>query len=73
MIFIQMPLKREDVIGLLNGATHEGFTFHYLKQEKMKLYFEVDGDQREAAKTVEKVIKTSTWGSALYYQVSYEE
>lgn len=73
MILIQMPLKREEVITLLNGATYDGYTFHYLKQERMKLYFEVNGNQQQAAKAVDNIIKNSKWGSVLYYHVSYEE
>lgn len=73
MILIQMPLKREEVITLLNGAIYDGYTFHYLKQERMKLYFEVNGNQQHATEIADKVIKNSQWGSALYYHVSYEE
>lgn len=68
-----MPLKREEIICLLNGITYEGHTFCYLKQERMKLYFEVNGNQQQASIIVDNIIKNSKWGSALYYHVSYEE
>lgn len=73
MILIQMPLKREEVITLLNGATYDGYTFHYLKQERMKLYFEVNGNQQHATEIADKVIKNSQWGKALFYHIDYEE
>lgn len=73
MILIQMPLKRDYVIELFNDKTIEGFTFHYIKQERMKLYFEVSGNQKEASELVKKTIQKSELGNALFYHVTYSE
>lgn len=73
MVILQIPLKREYVIELLDGKTFGTQTFHYLKQERMKIYFEVNGNQQQAADIAKKTIKNSELGSALYFNVSYEE
>lgn len=73
MVILQVPLKRDVIIELLNGKTFNDQTFRYVKQERMKIYFEVNGDQKQAAQTAKQVIKGCELGSALYYNVTYEE
>lgn len=73
MVILQVPLKRDYVIQLLNGKTFENQTFTYVKQERMKIYFDVNGNQQQAVDIAKKVIKNSEIGSALYFNVTYEE
>ena len=72
MIIIQCPLKREYIIDLLDQRKEDNQTFIFKKQENMKLYFEVEGDQEKAMKNIKRIIKQSKYGSALYFIVTYE-
>ncbi len=72
MVIIQMPLKREYVIELLNNKTIEDCTFHFIKKERMKLYFEVDIDNQTAAEIAKKTIQNSPLGNALFYNVTIQ-
>jgi hypothetical protein len=69
MIRINAPLKREYIIGLLDQHTIEGITFTFEKQDGMKLYFNHDGEGEVASSVAKKTIKSSEFGSALFFNV----
>lgn len=70
MIIIQIPLKKEFIIDLLDQRKVNDQTFIYKKQDKFNLYFEVNGDQHKAAEIAKQVIKKSKYGSTLYFNVT---
>jgi len=69
MIRINAPLKREFIIGLLDQQIIEQITFKFEKQDGMKLYFTHDGVDEVAASVAKKTIKSSEFGSALFFNV----
>lgn len=73
MIVVHLPLKREYVIQLLNGKTIQGNRFTFVKEERIKLYFEVTGDPEKAVKTIKEEIKNSPYGNILFFNVSIED
>lgn len=71
MIVISMPLQREFVKELLNDKTFEGITYRFVKQEGMKLFFEVTPNSDAAIKVTKNTIKASKYGSSLNFMVDY--
>ena len=66
-----MPLKRDFVIKLLDGKNIEGIDYRFLKQESMKLYFEVSEESERAASVAKAAIKKSELGPALFFMVEH--
>ncbi|MFH5837142.1 hypothetical protein ACHAL6_13860 [Proteiniclasticum sp. C24MP] len=71
MIIINMPLKRDFVKELLDGKNIEGIDYRFLKQENMKLYFEVSEESERAASVAKAAIKKSELGPALFFMVEH--
>jgi len=69
MIIVHAPLKRDYIISLLDQKTFDGIRFIFVRSEKMKLYFEVEGDINDAIKIAKSTIKKSEFGMALYFMV----
>lgn len=69
MIIVHAPLKRDFIIELLNNKRINGIHFQYVRSDKMKLYFQVEGDLNEAVKIAKSTIKSSEFGMALYFMV----
>lgn len=69
MILVNAPLKRDFIKNLIDQQTIEGITFAFEKQEGMKLYFNHDGDKVLAQSIVKKTIKSSEFGTALFFNV----
>ena len=73
MITITIPLKKEFIIALLDQRKEQDQTFKFVRQDKMKLYFEVNGNQQMAVEKAKKIIQSSSLGKALFFNVTYEE
>ena len=71
MIIINMPLKRDFVISLLDGKTIEEIIYKFEKQDNMKLYFSVREESERAASVAKRAIKKSELGPALFFMVEY--
>lgn len=69
MILINAPLKRDFIIELLDQQTLDSITFHFVKRDQMKLYFDHSGSVEEAIATAKKAIKSSEFGQALFFNV----
>lgn len=69
MIVVFAPLQREFIKELLHQKLHDEVTFHFEKQENMKLYFSCDSQSSNAVKVAKKVIKDSKYGSVLHFMV----
>lgn len=57
MIVINMPLKKEYIKELLDGKNIDGIEYHFIKQDKMKMYFDVSEESERAASVAKKTIK----------------
>ncbi|MBS3991967.1 MAG: hypothetical protein KGZ51_07830 [Erysipelothrix sp.] len=69
MILVNAPLKRDYIKGLLDQQTIDGITFVFEKQDGMKMYFNHDGDPTKAQSVIKKTIKSSEFGSVLFFNV----
>lgn len=71
MIKINLPMKQDFVIELLDGKTHDDVTFNFVEKKGMILSFSIgDADKDTAIAVAKKVIKSTEIGSVLYFQVS---
>lgn len=70
MIFLNAPLKQDEIINLLDGYDVDGVTFKFVKKEApMKLLFETNQDDLDAAaKMAKKAVKATDWGAVLFFQ-----
>jgi len=73
MIIINMPLKKEYIKELLDGKNIEGIEYRFIKQDKMKMYFEVSEESERAASVAKAIIKKSELGPALFFMVEHVE
>jgi hypothetical protein len=71
MIVINMPLKKEYVKELLDGKNIEGIEYRFVKQENMKMYFDVSEESERAASVAKAIIKKSELGPALFFMVEH--
>ncbi|MDR1606626.1 MAG: hypothetical protein LBS41_05895 [Streptococcaceae bacterium] len=65
MIVVNMAMKQDDVIALL---TENGYQF--VEKKGIRLFFEVSGDLAEKAKAAKELIKATSWGMALFFNVA---
>lgn len=70
MILINAPLKRDFIISLLDGQTIDNITFNLDHQDGMKLFFIHNGEGESASKIAKKVIQSSEFGKALFFNVT---
>lgn len=54
MIVVFAPLQRGFIKELLHQKTHDGVTFHFEKQDNMKLYFSCDDQSSNTVKVTKK-------------------
>jgi len=73
MIVINMPLKKQYVKELLDGKNIEGIEYLFIKQDKMKMYFEVSEESERAASVANTIIKKSEIEPALFFMVEHVE
>lgn len=70
MIEINSALSQDNIIELLNNFNEEGLTFSFKEKKGIKLIFETNAKDLEAAcKLVKSTIKAQPWGSVLYFNV----
>ena len=68
MIIVNVAMQQDKVIELLESL-EEGIHFTYQEKKGIKLFFEVDTEDKEAAvKMVKEAIKAQPWGSVLFFQ-----
>lgn len=72
MIKITSPLKQQTIIDLLDNKTIDHYTFKFKKKDRLNLYFEVNGNQKQAAHIAKAIIETSTFGKAIFFNVTCE-
>ncbi|WP_225048345.1 hypothetical protein [Lacticaseibacillus kribbianus] len=74
MIFINAPISADKMIETLNAYNENGVTFKFVKKSGMKLLFETNMEDLEAAaKLAKSTIKAQRWASVLYFQVGVEK
>lgn len=68
MIEINAALSQDQIIELLNNYDENGLTFTFKEKKGIKLIFETNGEDLEAAaKAAKAAIKAEAWGSVLYF------
>jgi len=72
MIKITSPLKQQTIIELLDNKTIDHYTFKFKNKDHLNLYFEVNGNQKQAAHIAKAIIENSTFGKAIFFNVTYE-
>ncbi|KRM80002.1 hypothetical protein FC84_GL000705 [Lapidilactobacillus dextrinicus DSM 20335] len=74
MIFLNAPIQQDKIIDLLNNYNEDGVTFQLKSQNGMKLVFDTNMEDSEAAaKLAKAAIKAQRWGSVLYFQAGVEK
>ncbi|MFD1464901.1 hypothetical protein ACFQ4L_02185 [Lapidilactobacillus mulanensis] len=74
MIFLNAPIMQDKIIEFVNGYTENGLTFKLKSQKGMKLVFETNAEDLEAAaKLVKNAIHAQSWGAVLYFQAGVEK
>ena len=68
MIVVSSPMQQNEITELLTGYDGGDFTFHFKEKSGIRLFFEVTGDNREAARKARELIKATPWGAILYFQ-----
>lgn len=72
MISISSAMQQEEIKKLLAEYNEAGISYSFKEKKGIKLYFEVTGDQEQAATTAKQLIKAQPWGSVLYFQAAVE-
>lgn len=74
MIFLNAPIKQDEIIATLDGYNQAGVTFEFVeKKAPMKLIFKTNQtDLQAAANQAKAIIKAQSWGSVLFFQVGVE-
>ncbi|MGY3750603.1 hypothetical protein [Vagococcus acidifermentans] len=70
MIVVNSPMQQDAIIELLNQYDKDGVSFSYKNKQGIKLFFETNAEDLEAAaKLAKEEIKAQEWGKVLYFQV----
>lgn len=73
MLYVNTALMQDKIIDLLTNFDDADLTFKYVDKQGIKLRFETNAtDLEAAAKKVKAAIKAQSWGSVLYFQVGVE-
>ena len=68
MITVNVAMQQDKIIELLEGLD-QGIKYSYKEKKGIKLFFEVDIDDLDAAaKMAKESIKAQPWGSVLFFQ-----
>lgn len=74
MIFLNAPIQQDKIIDLLNNYNEDGVSFQLKSQNGMKLVFETNMEDLDAAAALAKsTIKKQPWGTVLYFQAGVEK
>ncbi|MEG0285006.1 MAG: hypothetical protein RR494_02815 [Vagococcus sp.] len=69
MIEISSGMQQDAIKELLDGKELEGVTFGFESKQGIKLIFNTNTDDNDAAaKIAKEAIKNETWGKVLYFQ-----
>lgn len=69
MIEISSAMQQDAIKELLDGKEVSGVTFNFEKKQGIKLFFNVNTDDADAAaKIAKEAIKEEAWGKVLYFQ-----
>ncbi len=69
MITISSPMQQDHIKELLSNYREGDVTFTFCKKEGIKIFFEVTGNPADAVIKAKELIKNTTWGTVLYFQV----
>lgn len=73
MILLNAPIQQDKIIDTLTHYSEDGVSYTFVKKAGMKLYFETTADnEEEAAQLAKKIIKSTDYGSVLYFQATVE-
>lgn len=71
MISIASAMQQEAIKELLEKYAGEDFSYTFKEKKGIKLFFEVNAEDLEAAaKNAKELIKAQPWGSVLYFQAA---
>lgn len=69
MIVLSAPIQQDKIIELLDGSDIDGTTFAFKEKKGIKLFFETNAtDLDAAAKLAKSTVKAEPWGGVLYFQ-----
>ena len=69
MITINLALKQEEAIVLLEAYEGSDFSYKYEGKQGIQLKFSITGAPEAAAKRAKALIKAEPWGTNLYFNV----
>lgn len=73
MIVLSAPIQQDQIIDLLTNYHENDISFQFIKKEGIKLYFESNIEANEQTpRLVKDIIKSTPWGSVLFFQVVVE-
>jgi len=73
IITVNAAMKGSDITQLLEAYEENGLTFKFIKKTGLKHEFEHNGsDKDEAVSLVKKLIRSTDYGSGLFFSVSAE-
>ncbi|GEL14038.1 hypothetical protein FC15_GL000197 [Lapidilactobacillus concavus DSM 17758] len=74
MIFLNAPIMQDKIIDFMNSYNENGLTFKLKSKNGMKLVFETNAEDLEAAaKAAKNAIHAQPWGTVLYFQAGVEK
>lgn len=73
MIVFNAPIQQDKIIETLTTYNEDGLTFEFVEKKGMKLFFKSSiEDEEVASRKAKEIIKGTSYGGVLYFQVSVE-
>ena len=70
LVDVSSVFKHPEFIEALDGYTKDGVTVKFVKEDKMKMVFEVEGlEGQEAISFVKSYLKSLKWALSIYFTV----
>ena len=66
-VLVSSPLKRREIKNLLSSYEGPDFTFRFVEEDGIRLFFDASGDCAKAADKAKKLITSTSWGKVLYF------
>ncbi len=74
MLTVSAPLMTDKVKDMLDGYDNDGITIRFVERSGMNLKFDVTGISGYAAVDLAKaIVRSSEYGNALYFGVSWKD
>lgn len=74
MLIISSPLKADQVKKVLDGYENDGVTIRFLRQDGMRLCFEMSGCRGyDATDLAKSIIRSYEFGNALYFSAMWQD